>query len=1170
MMISPAFRVARFRLVRQGAARLALLVLTLILGAGSALGQSDTTRPAISLNAADGSTTLRSLPAPLRGTVYDAGGMGGLLAVRFYRNHNGNAERWTGSAWADAYSPDAYWMATVTASGNAGTYNWSANVPWPSGANLPAGTYNLGITAVDNANNRSDIGRTVVIGAPDTTAPALQVQTPVSGALVDIADQDFPVITGTVNDGDGVGVAYAQISIARLWNGVDRVEYWNGSSWGGGYYLRPTLEAPDAAGARRFSLSANLPPRAQLATGLYLIDVLAYDLNGNRAVTRHYLQVAPIDTTAPNVSITFPAAGQQIYRLPEIRGTATDVGSGISDMRVWMQRTVSEAGRNVTEYWNGASWGRSFSYAGILPSRSETGWTRNQNLPAGANLPPGQYLVLAHALDRYNNVGAAYRNFNIVPVPPLSIDAHLRADNSQAWLGEGFTNADASGQTLAGTIQRGQIQTRQFRLVRYGGLESKTVKVTIADWAAFAAAGWTASFRDEGSGADISAQITSAQGWRSVFNDGDAREIVATITAPANVTAGQTGALTLRVEADPTSETPAIDVVKATWMIIAPAPDLAINVAGGAWQGENVRNQDGANQTVERVAGSSHVVRGQIKLSVSDAPDGQRVRWSVPDWDAFRADSWQARFFDATQGGLEITGQLAGEGWISMHTANYQPIIRWEVTVPATARDLTRTLSVRAQTEGGSAVDVVKASVRVLPAVQPDVAVSALDENGLPGEWTGAGELSPTPQSLAGVWGASQTKKFALRVTNQGSAAAQFQFEPPSLPAGWELKFYDDLAAGDLLEVGAEGLATPAIAPGASLQWRAELTAGADATATANLALRWSGGTLSDEVEIKATLQKLAKLQWSGDGTNWQDVTPQTSPQIEQYATVGVRGVKSVPNAPWPDTQPVGPIWRWGDTKAIGKYVWVKGRELRGKAGDQVSAYLGSESKSLRLSVKPVLKVALAVAKSDLLAGEGPQNLNSTDVTVAVSTPIAAFGEPAKVRLRATNEYGQSAGKWNGANAPHVDVTIAMGSSATVNWVSGPEGGQIEFEATVLDEDGTPRDSSDTAFVQTHKPYAQTRNGNWQENNGVWSRTITASTWFQGQKLGGVGVALVSQIKDYETQQPAPGWTNAAPFDATTGTTDADGKFSTVQRWNPVEAGAWPHDFEVEAEAQLQ
>ncbi len=806
----------------------------------------DTTRPAIALNAADGTTTFTSLPSPLSGTVFDAGGMGGMLSARLMRAPSGTLEFWNGSAWT---TQDKYWMAQVAPAGAPGEYNWSVSATWPTGADLPPGRYVIHVSALDNAGNSAAIERDMMVGPADTTPPGVVIGTPAEGELFDNESKRLTAISGTVNDGDGSGLGYVEVYLSHKWSQQFRM--WNGQTWVSYAKLATVLGAPDADGNQTWSVPASaLPPAEQLATGQYYLDVLPYDRAGNRGFARHVFNVAPFDGTPPTAEVTFPVEGQQLTRLPAIRGTSHDVGSGVSQVDVYLvNRTWRADGSENWLFWNGSGW----QSAGIaLPNSRETGWTRDQSLPSGADLPAGDYVVMLQVQDNYNNVSDYYRVFSIVPVPPLSIDAHIRADASAAWLGEGFSNADASGQTLSGTIASNETQSRAVRLVRSGGDASKTVRVTIPDWAAFAAAGWTASFTNPGNGIDITAEITSAQGWQTVMNDGDAQQFNVEVTAPANASAGQTSALTFRVEADPTSETNALDVVKATWRVVAPTPDLAIRAEGGAWQGETVMNADGAGQTIERVSKPGATVRGQIKLSVAEAQNGQSVRWSVPDWDAFRADGWTAKFYDAPDGGNEITDQITGEGWTTRHTEGFEPIIGWEMTAPEGASDVTRVLGVRAQV-GGGAVDVVKAIVRVLPNVQPDVSISRLNKNGGIENWVGKSEFSPKQQQVKAVVTAGEVRSFAMQIKNTSAQTTQFLLKLPSLPSGWSLKVYDAIEDGQLLDANDENtILTPEIKAGDSIDWKVEVTTGVSDEAE-TLPFNVSAGSLADEVEIEIT-----------------------------------------------------------------------------------------------------------------------------------------------------------------------------------------------------------------------------------------------------------------------------------------------------------------------------
>lgn len=878
------------------------LALTLAVLSG-AQAQSDTTCPAISLNATDGSTTFTGLPTPLVGTVFDAGGMGQLLAVRLSRNHTGTREFWDGNNWT---GNDPYWMASVSPAGAPGDYNWSVNVPWPTGDKLPRGNYTLHVSAFDNANNRSDILRTVTIGAPDTTAPALAISSPAHGELIDNAQRGLTTITGTVNDGAGTGVAYIDVYLAHKWS--QQFRWWNGASWSGWAKLATTLSAPDAQGNQVWSVSVPLPSAEQLATGQYYLDALAYDRSGNGAFDRHVFNVTPFDGTPPTANITFPSEGQQLTRLPAIRGTASDIGSGVFQVNVALMRCLLQSnGSEQWEYWNNTYW--STQAPNIwLPDVSEIGWTRDQNLPMGAELPPGRYLVMVQTLDRYNNVGMDFRNFAVVPVPPLSVDAHIRADLAGAWLGEGFSNADAQGQTLSGTIQSGQAQTRYVRIKMSGGDASKTVRVTIRDWAAFAAAGWTARFFDAPQGgSEITGPITSASGWTTTMSDGNERQIRVEMVAPTNIEAGATRALTFRVEADPTSETSALDVVKATWNTVAPTPDLSIRAGNnnGVWLGADVRNQDGAGQTLERVAAPGHVVRGEIQLSVTDAADGQIVRWSVPDWDALRADGWDAKFFDAPSGGNDITGQITGEGWTTRHTNGYQKVIGFEVTVPENASDITRILSVRAQVAGGVA-DVVKAKIRVLPNVRPDVAISRLKRGELERPYVGDNIYSPEPQHLDMVAAVGDTENFAVKITNPTATAAAFLFEAPELPAGWSYKLYNDI--GGELDFENGSVITPLIAPYENVTWRLDVMTSKVSEPQIFLPVRFSGAGAVDECQVVMQLQGVKGAKYTLDGgATWKEVEGSVL-SVPRGSTLGFEAIKLNPGVPWPN-DPFEPIW---------------------------------------------------------------------------------------------------------------------------------------------------------------------------------------------------------------------------------------------------------------------
>ena len=194
------------RLVKQGFFSFALLLALLSCGA-PAQAQPDTTRPTVTVASSSSDeegARLSHLPTPLTGQVFDAGGMGALLTVRLYRARNGGYERWSDGGWVDIAAVDSHWTGTVTPTSANNTYNWSVEVPWPTGADLPPDTYTIGVSAIDNAGNRTNVHRTFIVEEPDTTPPTVAVDGSSSdqeGAL--LASLPTP-LSGLVFDAGGI------------------------------------------------------------------------------------------------------------------------------------------------------------------------------------------------------------------------------------------------------------------------------------------------------------------------------------------------------------------------------------------------------------------------------------------------------------------------------------------------------------------------------------------------------------------------------------------------------------------------------------------------------------------------------------------------------------------------------------------------------------------------------------------------------------------------------------------------------------------------------------------------------------------------------------------------------------------------------------------------------
>ena len=617
--------------------------------------------------------------------------------------------------------------------------------------------------------------------------------------------------------------------------------------------------------------------------------------------------------------------------------------------------------------------------------------------------------------------------------------------------------------------------------------------------------------------------------------------------------------------------------------------DARINRGTGTtWIGQNIVNSTAQNQEVSQgtEAGTTATYFVAVRRASSSTSSSETVRMTVPGFAAFETAGGLAHFFVGT-GTQEITDIITGAtGWTTTIAPGAEAVVRLEIVVPAgTAADTAQSLLVKVVDEDGSATpltDAVRASLGVVASSQMDVVLERLSSDGASAQEVGGGVLNDDPkQTISSVVAPGEAQTYLARVKNTGQSAAFFHVQmkgsdnaTPWAAQGWTAAATVNGTTTNVTALlqSAGGWTTPPVPVGEEVVVKISLTATTPApSVVANPSFKiaaWSG-VFTDTVVALSTVQSLANLQWSRDGQAWQNVTATTRIVIEQDETVGLRAIKAVAGAAWPDAQPLGPDWKWGDATLTGETVWVAGSDVTGALDKTATATLGTQKADALIRVVPASNVLLSVSESNLLAGVGTTAMTSTEVTVRVSKEDATPQGATKVRLRAINEAGATVGKWNGAAASQQDVTTDAAGVAHATWTSGVNAGQVRFEAVVLDENDLPRDVKDGLDIETHKPYTRVDVGQWVEANGSWSRTIKVSTWFLGQKVGGRAVALASQIKDYETQQAVAGWTSAAPFDAASGTTDASGNFSTVQRWNPVEAGAWPHDYLVDATATL-
>jgi hypothetical protein len=229
-----------------------------------------------------------SLPT---GTASDGGSGIARVDVQL-RRLNGDV-RWTGSEWVNR----EFGLPTTLSSTGADV-NWQNQSSMPTGANLPAGTYEWKAIAYDRAGN---VGISLLNVSIDLTAPTLVIATPSNGATI----SDFSNITGTLRDAQS-GLSRVRVQLRRVSDG----HVWDGWNWTRGDATVPArLTGENWAFVAPAPNGGGLPLGANLSPGAYEIIARGFDRAGNVMVASVSvtLQTSSTSAAAPNVSVTSPS-----------------------------------------------------------------------------------------------------------------------------------------------------------------------------------------------------------------------------------------------------------------------------------------------------------------------------------------------------------------------------------------------------------------------------------------------------------------------------------------------------------------------------------------------------------------------------------------------------------------------------------------------------------------------------------------------------------------------------------------------------------------------------------------------------------------------------------------------------------------------------------------------
>ena len=251
--------------------------------------------------------------------------------------------------------------------------------------------------------------------------PVVTISSPVSksrlGALTTISG------TAAVS-AKGATLREVEIRIRRFIGNRKIGEQWNGKIWQDNSTTTPHVMAKLSAG--QWTSRDDLPQGANLRSGTYHIEVVAYDSLGNAGYATSSIELH----RGPDPKIVSPVDAQALGILDSIRGVvaAGANGSPVKEVKVQLSRQAV-SGASI-EYWNGESWVN--DRRTVIPAQLTTTQSSSEHNTWHVDLKQGNdarlfadgsYKAVVLSSDQSGEIGFYTSRFILKRSPDITIDA---------------------------------------------------------------------------------------------------------------------------------------------------------------------------------------------------------------------------------------------------------------------------------------------------------------------------------------------------------------------------------------------------------------------------------------------------------------------------------------------------------------------------------------------------------------------------------------------------------------------------------------------------------------------------------------------------------------------------------------------------------------------------
>ncbi len=221
---------------------------------------------------------------------------------------------------------------------------------------------------------------------------------------------------------DDSAIARVDISVLRQSDNL----YWSPNGWTTEEaLLQAKLEMASSGNSGTWYADNVFPSGILLNEGQYILKVYGHDYNGNVGTAQSTFTV---ERVPPSGTITVPVHNSVVTTFREIRGTATDSGSGVSTVQFGLFL-------NDGLWWNGTAWVSGTQW--LKTEADGDTWKLAVSLPTGANLADGAYNVVQRVIDKAGNIyqtpGSQVTRFSLDSSSPVSQLIYLSGTPATGW-----------------------------------------------------------------------------------------------------------------------------------------------------------------------------------------------------------------------------------------------------------------------------------------------------------------------------------------------------------------------------------------------------------------------------------------------------------------------------------------------------------------------------------------------------------------------------------------------------------------------------------------------------------------------------------------------------------------------------------------------------------------